>query len=175
MLEKLLPNMRVNSVYDIDLEELGARGVKGIITDLDNTLVGAKEPLATPELVKWLDKVKAAGFRVVILSNNNSLRVSSFAAPLQVPFLHKARKPIAKSFRRALNMLGLKAEETVMIGDQMLTDVLGGNRMGLYTILVTPIAPLDEGFTTLINRRIERIALSRLRKRGLWYEEETHR
>lgn len=173
MFEQLLPNMRVNSVYDINLDELAARGVRGIITDLDNTLVGAKEPLATPELITWLDKVRDAGFRVVIVSNNNKTRVGHFAAPLNLPFLHAAKKPRLLAFRKALALLRLEAEQTVMIGDQMMTDVLGGNRMGLYTILVTPISPADEGIMTLMNRRLERFALARLRKRGLWYEEET--
>ncbi len=173
MFERLLPNMRVGSVYEIDLEILAAQGIRGIITDLDNTLVGAKEPLATPELVLWLDKVRSAGFGVAIVSNNNETRVGNFAAPLEIPFVHAARKPTQGAFRKALTMLGLEAKETVMIGDQMMTDVLGGNRMGLYTILVAPISPADEGVMTLFNRRLERIALARLRKRGLWYEEDT--
>ncbi|RJX41233.1 YqeG family HAD IIIA-type phosphatase [Paenibacillus pinisoli] len=173
MFERLLPNMRVHSVYDIDLNVLHAQGVRGIITDLDNTLVGAKEPLATPELVIWLDKVREAGFKVVIVSNNNETRVGQFAAPLDIPFLHAARKPTQGAFRKALAILGLKPDQTVMIGDQMMTDVLGGNRMGLYTILVAPISPADEGVMTKVNRGLERIALARLRKRGMWYEEGT--
>lgn len=173
MFERLLPHMRVNTVYEINLDELHARGVRGIITDLDNTLVGAKEALATPELVQWLDYVRSRGFQVVIVSNNNETRVGKFAAPLNIPYIHAARKPAGKSFKRALSLLRLAPEETVVIGDQMLTDVLGGNRMGLYTILVTPIAPADEGIMTRVNRRIERIALVRLRKKGLWYEGET--
>lgn len=173
MFERLLPNMRVRSVYDINIDELKAKGLRGIITDLDNTLVGAKEPLATPELVIWLDKVRSAGFKVVIVSNNNETRVGKFAAPLDIPFVHAARKPTQPAFRKALSLLGLEPGQTVMIGDQMMTDVLGGNRMGLFTILVAPIAPADEGVMTLVNRRIERFALARLRKRGLWQEEET--
>jgi HAD superfamily phosphatase (TIGR01668 family) len=173
MFERLLPHMRVNTVYEINLDVLHARGVRGIITDLDNTLVGAKEALATPELVQWLDYVRSRGFQVVIVSNNNKTRVGKFAAPLHIPYIHAARKPAGKSFRRALSVLGLPAEHTVVIGDQMLTDILGGNRMGLYTILVTPIAPLDEGMMTRVNRQIERFALTRLRKKGLWYEGET--
>lgn len=173
MFERLLPNMRVRSVYDINLDELHAKGVRGIITDLDNTLVGAKEPLATPELVIWLDKVREAGFKVVIVSNNNETRVGQFAAPLDIPFVHAARKPTMGAFRKALAILCLEAEKTVMIGDQMMTDVLGGNRMGLYTILVAPISPADEGVMTKVNRGLERLALARLRKRGLWYEEGT--
>lgn len=171
MFEWMLPNMRVNSVFEIDLDALRKRGVRGILTDLDNTLAGAKEPLATPELVAWLDKLKSEGFQVVILSNNNKGRVQSFAEPLGIPYVHKARKPLLKSFRKAVAMLGMKPEEIAMIGDQLVTDVLGGNRMGLHTILVIPISPEDEGFTTLVNRRIERFVMARLRKRGLWYEE----
>ncbi|GKU78249.1 YqeG family HAD IIIA-type phosphatase [Paenibacillus sp. L3-i20] len=172
MFERLLPNLRVNSVYEIDLDELSSRGVRGIITDLDNTLVGAKEPLATPELVSWLDHVSSLGFKVVIVSNNNKTRVGNFAAPLGIPFIHAARKPIQRAFRKALAIMDLPADQTVMLGDQMMTDVLGGNRMGLYTILVAPVAPADEGKMTLVNRFIERFVLTILRKRGLWYEEE---
>jgi len=172
MFERLLPQMRVNTIYDIDLHALKENGIRGIITDLDNTLVGAKVPLATPELVKWLDDVRDLGFRVVIVSNNNWTRVSQFAKPLNIPYVHMARKPASGAFRRALTTLGLPAEQTAVIGDQMMTDVLGGRRMGLFTILVTPIAPSDEGFMTRFNRMIERYALSRLRKKGLWPEEE---
>jgi len=172
MFERLLPHMRVNTIYDIDLSALKKRGVRGIITDLDNTLVGAREPLATPELVSWLDDVREQGFQVVIVSNNNSTRVAKFAEPLGIAFIHAARKPANKAFRRALEVLKLSAEQTVVIGDQMMTDVLGGNRMGLQTILVRPIAPNDEGIMTRFNRRLEKIALSRLRKKGLWPEEE---
>ncbi|WP_336788560.1 YqeG family HAD IIIA-type phosphatase [Paenibacillus sp. MMO-177] len=173
MFERLLPHLRVNSVYDIQLDELYKKGVRGIITDLDNTLVGAREPLATPRLTQWLEQVRDYGFKVVIVSNNNRTRVSKFADPLGIPFIHAARKPANKAFHKALSVLGLPVEQTVVLGDQMLTDVLGGKRMGLYTILVTPIAPADEGIMTRVNRRIERFVLSRLRKKGTWYEGET--
>ncbi|QJC52656.1 YqeG family HAD IIIA-type phosphatase [Paenibacillus albicereus] len=173
MFERLVPHMRVKSIYDIDLDLLARKGVKGIITDLDNTLVGSKIPLATPELIAWLDQVRELGFQVVVVSNNHETRVSRFALPLSIPFIHAARKPSTRAFRKALVVLGLEAEQTVVIGDQMMTDVLGGKRMGLYTILVSPIAPLDEGFGTRINRVLERIALTRLRRKGLWQEEET--
>ncbi|WP_020615683.1 YqeG family HAD IIIA-type phosphatase [Paenibacillus daejeonensis] len=172
MFTRLLPNTIVNTVYDIDLHKLKEKGIRGIITDLDNTLVGARDPIATPELVAWLDVVRDLGFRVVIVSNNNQTRVSKFCDPINIPFIHAARKPANRSFRRALEVLELKAESTVVIGDQMLTDVLGGRRMGLHTILVTPIAPKDEGIMTRVNRQIEKIALSRLRKKGLWPEED---
>ncbi len=168
MFKRLLPDQIVNTVFDIDLDELETQGVRGIITDLDNTLVSAKTPLATPELVNWLDLVKERGFKVVILSNNNETRVGKFAGPLGIPYIPAARKPAGAAFRRALKLMELPSAQAVVVGDQMLTDVLGGRRAGLHTILVTPIAPREEGWTTQINRRIEKIALARLRKKGLW-------
>jgi HAD superfamily phosphatase (TIGR01668 family) len=164
LLHKFTPRLRVKTIYEIPLDELWLNGVRGIITDLDNTLVGAKEPLATPELIVWLELVKQKGFKVVIVSNNAELRVRNFAEPLQIPFIHRAKKPTNTAFVKALQWMELKAEQVVVVGDQMLTDVLGGNRMKLHTILVLPIAVLDEGFFTKINRRIEKVLFAIMRK-----------
>lgn len=166
MLEMLLPHMHVNTVYDIPMDELAEKGIRGVITDLDNTLVGARDPSATPALVEWLAQLQERGFQVVIVSNNGKSRVTAFADPLSIPFIYRARKPSQGAFRKALDIMSLRPEETVVIGDQMLTDVLGGKRLGLYTIMVKPISPMDEGFFTRINRRLERMALARLRKQG---------
>ncbi|WP_341804989.1 YqeG family HAD IIIA-type phosphatase [Paenibacillus turpanensis] len=167
MFTRMAPKQHANTVFDIDLEKLKQAGIRGIITDLDNTLVGAKAPNATPELVNWFAKLRAYGFSVVIVSNNGKHRVSRFSDPLGLPYIYKAKKPIRTAFRQALGMMNLQASETAVIGDQMVTDVLGGNRMGLHTILVKPIAPADEGFFTRINRRIEKAAIASLRKKGL--------
>ncbi|MBP1156390.1 MULTISPECIES: YqeG family HAD IIIA-type phosphatase [unclassified Paenibacillus] len=164
MLNKLIPRKQVNSIYEIALNELWEQGYRGIITDLDNTLVGAKAPLATPELIDWLKVVGQVGFQVVVVSNNQRTRVTKFAEPLSLPFIYRAKKPTSASFRKALHMMNLRAEETVVIGDQMLTDVLGGNRMGLFTILVRPISLMDEGFFTKVNRRIEKAALTIMKR-----------
>ncbi len=172
MIRKLIPRLSVKSIYEIDLQGMWQTGVRGIITDLDNTLVGAKHPQATPELTNWLRKVSAMGFQIVIVSNNNELRVSRFSDPLSVPYISAARKPSNAAFRRALGMMRLNPEQVVVVGDQMLTDVLGGNRLGLHTILVVPISPKDEGFFTRINRRIERVAVSWMRRKGLMDWEE---
>ncbi|PYI51901.1 YqeG family HAD IIIA-type phosphatase [Paenibacillus flagellatus] len=173
MLKKLIPQKNVRSIYEIDVQALWSAGIRGIITDLDNTLVGAKHPRATPELIDWLKRLQAIGFKVVIVSNNNRLRVSSFSEPLSIPYIFRARKPGNMAFRRAMHIMSLAPEQTVVIGDQMLTDVLGGNRLGLYTILVTPIHLADEGFFTKINRRIEKVALSWMKRRGLMEWEDS--
>lgn len=169
----MLPKQRVRTIYDIDLEALKRIGIRGIMTDLDNTLVGAKEALATPELGEWLELVRASGFQVVVVSNNNDARVRAFAEPLRLPFVSRARKPLNAAFRRALQMMSLRPQEAAIVGDQMMTDVLGGNRLGLHTILVDPISVSDEGwFTTNVNRNLERAVASRMRKKGWPMERE---
>lgn len=172
MIEVFVPKLKVQTIYDIPLDELYANGIRGIITDLDNTLVSQKTVSATKELVSWLDKVRKLGLDVVIVSNNNESRVGAFASPLNIPYIFKAKKPTQGAFARAIKILDLQPSEIVMIGDQMMTDVYGGNKMGLHTILVKSIAPHEEGMGTKINRQLERIAIRRLRKRGLWLEEE---
>lgn len=166
MLKLFAPDLYVQSIYHIDLKALKKAGVTSIITDLDNTLVEADSKEYTPKLVKWLDDLQEMGFKVVIVSNNSKTRVSEFADPLTVPYIHQAKKPTKISFNKALKLLNSTVKETVVIGDQLLTDVFGGNRLGLYTILVVPISK-KESFGTKINRSIERIILPWLKKRGM--------
>ncbi|MBD8069228.1 YqeG family HAD IIIA-type phosphatase [Bacillus sp. PS06] len=171
MLKNFLPNQHVKSVFDISAKELVERGVKGIITDLDNTLVEWDRPNATPKLIEWFQEMKDQGILITIVSNNNEQRVKAFSDPLGIPFIFEARKPLVKAFRRAIRTMNLKNEEVVVIGDQLLTDVLGGNRSGIHTILVVPVAQTD-GFFTRINRRIERKILTWMKKKGMIYWEE---
>jgi len=167
MLKKLIPSLHVDTVYDINFEQLQARGIKGVITDLDNTLVRWDEPDATPKLITWLDHIRDTyGIKVCIVSNNSNHRVEQFTKPLSLPYIAPARKPSRTPFERALTMLGTEVHETVVIGDQLFTDVLGGNRMGLYTILVLPIGE-KEFIGTKVLRMMERVALAMLRRRGL--------
>lgn len=175
MFDRFIPKLRVDSVFDIDLDALYAKGYRGIITDLDNTLVGAKAPLATPELMEWLKKVKESGFKLVIVSNNNLDRVSKFSAPLNIEFVHSARKPSRSPFRRALDLMGLSPDQAIVVGDQMMTDVYGGNRLGLFTVLVLPVAIGEEGLGTRINRKLEWVVKRRLGKLGQWIEEEKNK
>lgn len=166
-----MPNEYVKDVFYILPETLKNKGVKGIITDLDNTLVEWDRPEATPEIIEWLTGMKDAGILVTIVSNNNEARVKAFAEPLGIPYVHKANKPLNKSFVTARKLMGIKKEETVVIGDQLLTDILGGNRKGLHTILVVPVATSDARITTF-NRMIERKIMAGLKRRGLITWEE---
>lgn len=171
MLKHFLPDQHVQNILDITPEMLVERGVKGIITDLDNTLVEWDRPEATPELIKWFTSIKEKGILITIVSNNTQHRVKSFSDPVGIPFIYSARKPMTKAFKRALKDMKLKNEEVVVIGDQLLTDVLGGNRLGLHTILVVPVASSD-GFWTRFNRKIERIILSWMKRKGMLHWEE---
>lgn len=166
MLKSIIPNMYVQSIYDIDLVALQKKGIKSFIFDLDNTLVEASCLAATPELIKWFQKIEDMGMQVIIVSNNSKGRVSHFCHPLKVPFIYTAKKPLSRAFRKALKQLDTKKQETVVVGDQLLTDILGGNRMGLYTILVVPMSFEAEGFWTRMNRKMERLFFWWMKKHG---------
>lgn len=125
MLKHFLPDQHVKSIFEITPHSLQEKGVKGIITDLDNTLVEWDRPNATPKLISWFEEMKQSNIKVTIVSNNNENRVKAFSHPLDIPFIYQARKPMGRAFRRALSEMGLRKEETVVIGDQLLTDVLG--------------------------------------------------
>lgn len=172
MLKLFLPSEHVKSIFDIKGADLKARGIKGVITDLDNTLVEWDRPSATPELIKWFEELQKHGILVTIVSNNKLKRVKDFSDPLSIPFIYEARKPLGRAFRKAASDMGLKKEEIVVIGDQLLTDVFGGNRSGLHTILVVPVAQSD-GFFTRFNRKVERRILASLKRKGMLYWEES--
>ncbi|KIL44480.1 hypothetical protein KP78_34440 [Jeotgalibacillus soli] len=161
-----LPNEYVNSIFDITPSKLKEQGIKAIITDLDNTLVEWDRANATPRLLEWLESMKNHGILVTIVSNNNQLRVGAFSEPIEIPFIYHARKPMGRAFRKAIRDMKVKKEETVVIGDQLLTDVLGGNRNRLYTILVVPVAQTD-GFFTRINRKVERRILNWFKRKNM--------
>ena len=160
-----MPNDYVQSVFQIDIEKLANYGFKGIITDLDNTLVGWDVKTPTKEIQEWFKKANDLGLTITIVSNNNEKRVSVFSKDLDVDFIFKARKPMGRAFKKAIQHMNIKPEETIVIGDQMLTDVLGGNNNGLYTIMVVPVKKTD-GFLTRLNRIIERRLLNYFKRKG---------
>jgi len=163
---KLTPDLYVKSVFHINLEELYQKGVRAIITDLDNTLVAWDDPLPNERLLGWLKGVQSRGFSVYIVSNNSSDRVEKFAEAFGVPAISKAIKPRRKAFRIACDSMGVTPNQTAVVGDQIFTDVLGGNRLGVYTILVVPVSD-KEFFGTKIMRAFERFVLRKLKVRGL--------
>lgn len=155
---------------DIRIDWLREKGFKGILLDLDNTIIRRDSYSFSREVLQYIEELRGQGFAVGIVSNSRSRRVKIIAAQLGLPAVERAGKPAAGAFRRGMKMLGTKPEETVLVGDQIFTDVLGGNIAGLYTILVTPLAGKDFVGTRLITRPVERLVLARLRKnKGLAY------
>lgn len=165
MLEMLRPNQCVARVDQIDLEKLRALGIRALLLDLDNTLVPWGRTEMPTAVRQWLGRAKQLGFSLCITSNSLAGRVAQMGESLSVPYIPSATKPRKSAFRRALSALGATAAETAVIGDQLFTDVLGGNRMSLHTILVNPVSS-HELFATRIARRVERLIIRHMGRRG---------
>jgi len=156
----LRPKVYVNSVYNIDLKKLKkVKNIKGIIVDLDNTLIAWGQKEVSQKIIDWVNEAKKLGFKICIVSNTNSKRVAEFAKIFDVPYHSKYFKPFSIAFNNGLKILDTKKSETVVIGDQIFTDIWGGNRLKLLTILVTPI--VKKNFIgTFLHRNLEKIIIS---------------
>lgn len=154
----LTPDVYVDSVFQIHLDKLKEKGIKGLIIDIDNTLVGWDTKSASEKTKTWLLNLKKEGFEVCLVSNNTEDRVVVFNEELKLPAIHRATKPRTQPFKRAMEKIGTNKKNTAVIGDQIFTDVLGGNRAGLYTILVVPIVSKEFWWTNLV-RKVERRVL----------------
>ena len=145
------------SAFEIDYEKLRGMGYNAIMFDLDNTLVpdGAPADDKTIDLIRGLHRL---GFQICILSNNSSYtRVHDFEKVTGVDLaVYKARKPFVRGFYEAMEVLQVKPEETIFVGDRVFTDMLGGLSSSLYTILVSPVDKNTDNFGTRIFRKIER-------------------
>lgn len=165
MLKKLCPKIQADSILDLDLELLEKSGIKGIIFDLDNTLVEWKKDTLTPEVVDLVSRLKDKGFKLCILSNALEHRVEVVAQTLKIPYVSRAVKPRKSPFRKALEIMGTEPSETAIVGDQLFTDILGGNRMQLYTIWTPPLST-TEFISTRAVRKIERLVIKQFQKKG---------
>ncbi len=161
MRKLLSPDQHLNDVFEIDPDHLQSLGIKGIITDMDNTLVPWSDRTVYPRLSKWFADLKKRGFKLFIVSNNSKDRGGYLARELEIPAIWYAVKPRRGAFRKALEHMGLSPQEVAVVGDQIFTDVLGGNRLGLYTILVTPISEKEFIWTKLM-RRLERLIIGHI-------------
>ena len=159
----LQPKLFAESIKDISVEALFAQGKKGVLVDLDNTLTIWESEVLPPETVDWIGAAKKQGLKVCLLSNNKGERVKRIAAVLDIPYVDKATKPRRRAFRLGMETMGTQPAETAVIGDQIFTDVLGGNRLKLHTILVAPISTHEFAGTKLM-RILERAVLRRLRR-----------
>jgi len=143
------PSLYLKSIAALTPDFLGRRGIRGLILDVDNTLTTHDNPVPDPRVLRWLDAMRGANIGMIILSNNRPGRVEAFARMLGMGFVANAKKPLISGFMRAAAELGLPKNEIAVVGDQIFTDVLGGNRWGAKTILVKPIEPEETRFFRL--------------------------
>lgn len=156
------PDRFAPRLCEVSLEDLGAAGIRGLILDLDNTVVGWGGTEIADEHLAWVREARDRGMRLVMLSNNFSDRVTHIAQKMDIPFVARALKPLPVGFLCALRVLGLPRRQVAVVGDQLFTDVLGGKLCGLYTILTEPLESKDHPITNAF-RFLERLMLPQRR------------
>lgn len=137
------PDRYFDKKRDVPFRVYFERGYRGVIFDIDNTLVPHDAP-ATEEATAFIQELKEMGYQICLLSNNDEERVSSFNRPLQVHYIHKANKPLRSGYERAMKLLHTDPSTTLFVGDQIFTDVWGARRTGIFSILLDPIDPKEE-------------------------------
>ncbi len=171
MFEILRPKVYVDSICNIDLKKLKkTKKIKGIIVDLDNTLVAWGKNEIDHKIIDWVKEAKMLEFKLCIVSNTNSKRVAELAKIFNIPYHSKYFKPLSIAFNNGLKILDTKKSETVVIGDQIFTDIWGGNILKLLTILVTPIVKKDS-LGTFLHRNFEKIIISSWVKKSILKKE----
>lgn len=157
MFKKFYPDEYLDSTYIIDFEQLKSDGFKGVIFDIDNTLVMHGEP-ADKRAVALFARLRKLGFDTCLVSNNKKPRVESFANQVGSKYIFKADKPSVKGYEKAMELMGTDRKNTIFVGDQLFTDVFGANRAGIRTVLVKPIHPKEE-IQIVLKRYLEKIVL----------------
>ena len=157
MLERFYPKTYRESVYGIDFAGLYEKGYRGVIFDIDNTLV-PHNALADERAEKLFARLRELGFESCLLSNNKEPRVKEFADKVHTRYIFKAGKPSVKGYEAAMEKMDTTRENTLFVGDQLFTDIYGANRTGLYSVLVKPIHPKEE-IQIVLKRYLERIVL----------------
>ncbi|MCW6664604.1 YqeG family HAD IIIA-type phosphatase [Aerococcaceae bacterium NML191219] len=165
----IAPRWTLNNVFLLQPEMVLQQGYRAVIVDLDNTLVAWNCYEPTPEMLAWVQAMKDAGIAVYVLSNNTNARVQRVAQPAGVAYQANALKPRRKGFDAIVRDSNLPREQILVIGDQVITDIIGANRSGLDSVLVKPIAQHDNVYTW-VNRSIERLLLKTMGidRRGDW-------
>lgn len=143
MLKKFFPYEHTKSVFDIDYKKLYSLGYRGILFDIDNTLVHHGED-STPEVDNLFRYIHGLGLRTLLLSNNDTERIERFIKNIDTPYIPDAGKPKVDSYYKALDILQLKKEEVIVVGDQIFTDIYGANKSGMDSILVDFLRHEDE-------------------------------
>ena len=157
MFDRFFPDEYVASTYVIPFEKLYEEGYRGVIFDIDNTLVPHGAP-ADERAEKLFRRLKKIGFSSCLISNNREARVKMFNRNIQTQYIYNAHKPSVKNYVRAMEIMGTDRKTTLFVGDQLFTDVWGARKAGIHSILVRPIHPKEE-IQIVLKRRLEKIVL----------------
>lgn len=149
-----LPTWCCTSIYELDLEFLKENGINYILTDLDNTLAPYNVPLPDEKTISFFEELKKEGFKVIIVSNNTGKRVRTYSEVLDIKCVSGAKKPFTSTLRKFLIENQISLDECVLIGDQMMTDILCAGRLKIKCILTNPLVK-KESFVTFFNRRLD--------------------
>lgn len=161
----LLPDFYFESLKEAKPSLIVQNGRRAVLIDLDNTLVPRNTQEVSEEIRNWIKRAREEGLSLCIVSNNWEGRVKKVAQELGLPLVAPAGKPRKKAFLKALAILGVEASEAAIIGDQLFTDVFGGNRLGLLTVLIKPLSSKELIHTRLL-RLVEKRILSRIRPKN---------
>lgn len=165
------PKYTIDTIYNLKTEKLVQIGIKAVFSDLDNTLLAWNKFETAKEMDRFNQKLAKAGIKLVVISNNNAERVGKVLDPYGIEFVAKSKKPLPFAIIREVEELGLKKDEVMMVGDQLITDMQAGNLAGVKTVLVKPLVETDK-WNTRINRFFEKIIFLFLNlKRRIKFEE----
>ena len=157
MFECFFPDAYMDSTYVIDFEKLYKEGIRGVIFDIDNTLVPHGAP-ADERAIRLFARLRSIGLDYCLISNNQLPRVKPFADAVQAKFVEDAHKPSRKNYLKAMKLMHVDLDSCIFVGDQIFTDVYGAKRCGMRTILVKPLHPKEE-IQIVLKRYLEKIAL----------------
>ena len=165
MYQSLFPSEDYDSAYDIDFYAYYNKGYRGILFDVDNTLVEHGQPV-TIRAIELFARLREAGFKTCIISNNKEYRVKPLADALESYYVYKAGKPAARGYIEGMEHMGTSGSTTLFVGDQIFTDILGANRAGIHSILVKPVAKHEE-IQIVLKRKLEYFILKKYNKEKL--------
>ena len=168
MIKKLIPDYVFKTIYDIPLKELYDSGIRLILTDLDNTLISYADKLPTEKLKEWKKEVLNTGFEFILVSNSRKTRVDNFAKEFDIPYQKFSTKPLKRGIKKAINKIAknkYRNDEILLIGDQLMTDVLGAKRCKIKAGLIFPIDKSTEVRSTRGNRKLEKFFINRIKKK----------
>ncbi len=159
-MSKLFPNKEVKSVYELDIDFFTENDIKGVIFDIDNTLVTHTTVTPPEELLNYLKNIENNGIKIAIVSNNKRERVELFSKSLGYVYHWRAYKPFKKYLNKVQKHFNLPSENIALVGDQIFTDIYGANRMGFYSVLVTQLGENETGFVAF-KRIFEKMVINR--------------